>query len=77
MRLIKVDFSDPRDHFWDKTICGNPETVHGIVKTLVHSDDPKVDFPFLRDYGLSAQSFHPKLAGARAYANCFENTLQQ
>ncbi|MEU3228187.1 SGNH/GDSL hydrolase family protein [Streptomyces sp. NPDC006976] len=72
---IDARFTDPRDHFLNKGVCGSPETIHGIVKTLTDSDDPAVDWPFLRSYGLSAQSFHPKITGARLYANALEGSL--
>ncbi|WP_371792308.1 SGNH/GDSL hydrolase family protein [Streptomyces sp. NBC_01471] len=71
----RVWFSDPSSDFAGKGVCGDPEDVHGIVKTLTDSDDPKIDWPFLRNYGLSAQSFHPKIAGARLYANSLERTM--
>ncbi|WP_310727865.1 hypothetical protein, partial [Streptomyces sp. N2A] len=31
--------------------------------------------PLLGEYGLSAQSFHPKIGGARLYANVLERIL--
>lgn len=55
---------------------GIPEQIHGIVKTLTKSDEPKKDWPIIRNYGLSAQSFHPKIGGARLYANSLERTLR-
>lgn len=30
---------------------------------------------FRNQYGLSAQSFHPKIGGARLYANALEHTM--
>ncbi|MDI3101943.1 SGNH/GDSL hydrolase family protein [Streptomyces sp. AN-3] len=71
----KAWFSNPADDFAGKAVCGDPETVHGLVKTLVDSDDPVTDWPILKNYGLSAQSFHPKIAGARLYANSMEGTM--
>jgi hypothetical protein len=68
-------FSNPKQNFAGKAVCGNPESVHGIVKTLVDSDQPKLDYPVLENYGLSAQSFHPKIAGARLYADSLERTF--
>ncbi|MFH8409587.1 SGNH/GDSL hydrolase family protein [Streptomyces sp. NPDC018019] len=62
-------FSDPRDEFDGKTICGSPETVHGIVMTGRSKAD--ADLP-----NASMQSFHPKPAGARLYADSLEHTLQ-
>ncbi|MEV3854948.1 SGNH/GDSL hydrolase family protein [Streptomyces sp. NPDC050095] len=72
---IKAWFSNPTAEFAGKAVCGDPESVHGLVKTLVDSDDPVTDYPILKDYGLSAQSFHPKVAGARLYANSLERTM--
>ncbi|MFJ8199296.1 SGNH/GDSL hydrolase family protein [Streptomyces sp. NPDC096152] len=72
---IQVWFSNPKQNFAGKAVCGDPESVHGIVKTLVDSDEPKTDYPFLREYGLSAQSFHPKIGGARLYADSLERTF--
>ncbi len=68
-------FSNPKNDFAGKAVCGDPEQVHGIVKTLVDSDNPVRDWPVLRSYGLSAQSFHPKVGGARLYANSLERTM--
>ncbi|MFE5741319.1 SGNH/GDSL hydrolase family protein [Streptomyces celluloflavus] len=62
-------FSDPRDEFDGKTICGEPETVHGIVMTGRSKADEEAPNP-------SMQSFHPKPAGARLYADSLERTLQ-
>ncbi|MGW3130815.1 SGNH/GDSL hydrolase family protein [Streptomyces sp. NPDC001076] len=68
-------FSNPTNDFAGKGVCGNPEQVHGIVKTLTTSDNPALDWSLLNKYGLSAQSFHPKVGGARLYANSLERTM--
>ncbi|MDJ0345974.1 SGNH/GDSL hydrolase family protein [Streptomyces sp. H10-C2] len=70
----RVWFSDPQSDFAGKAVCGDPEQVHGLVKTLVDSDNPAKDWPVIRNYGVSAQSFHPKIEGARLYANSLERT---
>ncbi|MFD0417494.1 SGNH/GDSL hydrolase family protein [Streptomyces sp. NPDC127108] len=62
-------FSDPRDEFAGKAICGDPETVHGIVMFGRSQADNDPLAP-------SMQSFHPKPAGARLYADSLEHTLQ-
>ncbi|KOU19825.1 NocE [Streptomyces sp. WM6349] len=64
---VKAWFSDPTAAFKGQGICGSPETIHGIVtdKTPGDKDDLKP----------SAQSFHPKIAGARLYANSLQSTL--
>ncbi|MGW0704262.1 GDSL-type esterase/lipase family protein [Streptomyces sp. NPDC002867] len=72
---IDARFSDPTVNFEGKGVCGNPESIHGMVKTLTDSDNTVKDWPILKDYGLSAQSFHPKIAGARLYADAMEWTI--
>lgn len=80
---VQAWFSNPKENFSGKAVCGDPETVHGVVKTLVDSDEPLDDFPIIgkysrvitEKYGLSAQSFHPKIAGARLYADALEGTM--
>ncbi|MFE0253962.1 SGNH/GDSL hydrolase family protein [Streptomyces sp. NPDC059010] len=72
---IDAKFANPISKFSGKGICGDPESIHGIVTKLVDSDKPAVDWPILKDYGLSAQSFHPKIAGARLYADVLEASL--
>ncbi|MFI6469842.1 hypothetical protein ACIBL5_06190 [Streptomyces sp. NPDC050516] len=71
----QVWFSNPKTDFDGQGICGNPEQIHGLVKTLTKSDKPPLDWPFDGRYGLSAQSFHPKIGGARLYANSLERTM--
>ncbi|MES9523050.1 SGNH/GDSL hydrolase family protein [Streptomyces capoamus] len=73
---VDVRFTDPAKDFAGKGVCGDPEQVHGIVKTLVKSDNPSNDWHWLRNYGLSAQSFHPKIGGARLYADALERTMK-
>ncbi|WP_333736259.1 hypothetical protein [Streptomyces sp. IBSBF 2806] len=70
-----MQFSHPKSAFVNKGMCGDPEQSHGIVKTLVMSDDPIKDWPHIGKYGLSAQSFHPKTGGARLYADARERTM--
>ncbi|MER6478258.1 GDSL-type esterase/lipase family protein [Streptomyces filamentosus] len=72
---INARFSDPTWAFENKGVCGNPESIHGMVKTLTDSDNTLTDWPLLKAYGLSAQSFHPKISGARLYANAMEATI--
>ncbi|MEU9439465.1 GDSL-type esterase/lipase family protein [Streptomyces sp. NPDC048304] len=65
-----VVFADPRSEFQGKTVCGDPEDVNGIVKTgLSHADNTGV-----LEVGMA--SFHPKIAGARLYANVLERALK-
>ncbi|MFG2828361.1 hypothetical protein ACGFWI_12990 [Streptomyces sp. NPDC048434] len=66
----KSVFSDPRAAFAGKAICGDPESVHGIVMTGRSQADNDAPAP-------SMQSFHPKPAGARLYADSLESTLKR
>ncbi|MFE3187117.1 SGNH/GDSL hydrolase family protein [Streptomyces violascens] len=62
-------FFDPRDNFDGKAICGAPESIHGIVEQGREQADNDAPAP-------SMQSFHPKPAGARLYADTLEQTLR-
>ncbi|MFF4296436.1 NocE [Streptomyces vinaceus] len=73
---VKVWFSNPKEAFKGQAICGSPETVHGVVTDLVESDTPNIIDSGLVKLGSSAQSFHPKIAGARHYADALEQTLR-
>ncbi|MEV5240868.1 hypothetical protein AB0K89_17455 [Streptomyces cinnamoneus] len=72
----QVWFSDPEKEFAGQAVCGDPENVHGIVKTLTRSDNPLTDWPVIGRFGLSAQSFHPKIGGARRYADSLQKTME-
>ncbi|MFJ4147845.1 NocE [Streptomyces galbus] len=68
-------FSDPRDEFAGKAICGDPEDVHGIVLSG-HSKADNRDWNWLPgNVAPSMKSFHPKIAGAGLYARSLEHTL--
>ncbi|MFG2568196.1 SGNH/GDSL hydrolase family protein [Streptomyces sp. NPDC048567] len=61
-------FSDPRDEFDGEAICGDPETINGLVMTghsKADNDPPKP----------SMKSMHPKVSGTVHYAKAFEKTL--
>jgi hypothetical protein len=65
-----VVFADPRSEFDGRTVCGDPEDVNGIVKTgLSHADNSGI-----LEVGMA--SFHPKIDGARLYANVLERVLR-
>ncbi|WP_229924859.1 SGNH/GDSL hydrolase family protein [Streptomyces sulfonofaciens] len=69
-------FSDPRDEFAGKAICGDPEDVNGIVLSG-HSQADNRDWDWLPgNVAPSMKSFHPKIPGARLYADSLEHTLQ-
>ncbi|WP_369261024.1 SGNH/GDSL hydrolase family protein [Streptomyces sp. R35] len=68
-------FSDPRDEFAGKAICGDPEDVNGIVLSG-HSKADNRDWNWLPgNVAPSMKSFHPKIAGARLYADSLQNSL--
>jgi hypothetical protein len=66
-----VTFMDPREEFEGEGICGEPETVHGIIslqsKTPGESSSPTV--------AVSQQSFHPKPDGYFHYGNVLAHAL--
>ncbi|MGW3836348.1 SGNH/GDSL hydrolase family protein [Streptomyces microflavus] len=61
-------FADPRAAFAGQAICGDPETVHGIVLTGHSQAD---------DVGPSMKSFHPKVSGTAHYARAFQEALAE
>ncbi|UKL05858.1 MULTISPECIES: GDSL-type esterase/lipase family protein [unclassified Streptomyces] len=61
-------FVDPAPDFRSKAICGDPESIHGIVATDRSEGDNAAPEP-------SMKSFHPKISGARLYANALERAL--
>ena len=70
---IPTWFSDPRDEFDGKGICGDPATIHGIVTNTTAGDKPKN----LLQLPPSQQSFHPKISGATLYAASLNETLRR
>ncbi|UQI49729.1 GDSL-type esterase/lipase family protein (plasmid) [Streptomyces sp. HU2014] len=71
-----VVFADPRAEFTGKAICGNPESVNGLVLSG-HSQADNRDWKWLPgNIAPSMKSFHPKISGARLYANVLEQALR-
>jgi hypothetical protein len=68
-------FSDPRDEFAGKAICGDPEDVNGIVLTGHSKADNRGPSWLPGNPMPSMKSFHPKIAGAGLYASSLEHTL--
>ncbi|MFD8736693.1 SGNH/GDSL hydrolase family protein [Streptomyces sp. NPDC059618] len=66
-----VVFADPRTEFDGKTVCGDPEDVNGVVLNGRSQADNTGDL------SIGMASFHPKIPGARLYANVFERALGQ
>ncbi|MFI6597622.1 hypothetical protein ACIBHX_15305 [Nonomuraea sp. NPDC050536] len=65
-------FADPRGNFAGQGVCGDPETIHGVVLDKTPGDSPVADFPGAPT--ISSQSFHPKIPGAANYAGA-ENAI--
>ena len=59
--------ADPIQEFAGQAICGEPETVHGIVMDHVEGD---------HGAGPSAQSFHPKVSGTDRYRDALQEVLR-
>ncbi len=68
-------FSDPRDEFSGKAICGDPEDVNGVVLSGYSKADSRGPSWFPGNPNPSMKSFHPKIPGAGLYATAFEHTL--
>ncbi|MGW8886437.1 SGNH/GDSL hydrolase family protein [Streptomyces sp. NPDC055749] len=62
-------FVDPEPDFKGKAICGDPESINGIVLSGYSEADNDSPQP-------SMKSFHPKISGARLYANALERALK-
>lgn len=58
---IAVEFANPIPDFRGSAICGDPETIHGVVVNKTAGDDPSLKKP-------SQQSFHPKIDGTTLYS---------
>jgi hypothetical protein len=65
-------FMDPREEFKGRGICGDPESVHGIIS--VQSRTPGESSSLL-DTQVSQQSFHPKPDGYFLYGNVLADHL--
>jgi hypothetical protein len=68
-------FADPRTYFAGQAICGNPETIHGVVTDQTPGDTGKPVLPLPGMPAISNQSFHPTVAGATNYSNAANATL--
>lgn len=66
----KVWYSSPVDEFSGEAICGDPETIHGIVLDKTESDPGGLN-------PTSAQSFHPKISGTDHYRDALQATLRE
>ncbi|WP_392674047.1 SGNH/GDSL hydrolase family protein [Streptomyces sp. LN785] len=63
-------FADPREAFAGEAVCGDTETVNGIVLSGYAKADATPPQP-------SMKSFHPKVSGTAHYAEAFEDALAQ
>jgi lysophospholipase L1-like esterase len=66
-----VRYSDPRDEFDGKGVCGSPESVRGLVAGWNRTPGEQTD---VRP---SQQSFHPNIAGQALYADALNSTLRE
>ena len=66
---VPVWFSDPTDEFAGRGVCGNPESIHGLVFDKTPGDEPGLIPP------QSQQSFHPTNDGTTLYAASMNQTL--
>lgn len=73
---MQIKFSDPTADFNDKSVCGDPELIHGIVTALTPGDDPEFEY-WPGEGFVSAQGFHPKIEGATKYAEVAARTLRE
>lgn len=64
---VEAWFSNPIKHFAGKAICGDPETINGIVMDKTDGDEDNL-LP-------SMQSFHPKSSGTTLYAQSMNETI--
>lgn len=66
-----TQFADPRGDFAGKAICGDPESIHGVVVDKTPGDDPDIT-----NSPVSAQSFHPKVQGTTLYSDTLNRALR-
>ncbi|CRK60649.1 FIG00484733: hypothetical protein [Alloactinosynnema sp. L-07] len=65
-----VTFGDPRSAFAGKGVCGDPESIHGIIAPWNRTGgEETLPLP-------SQQSMHPKIEGAQLFANVYTSTLR-
>lgn len=60
---------------WSAPAARDPGTKPGEQPDAVGQSRPALDYPIISNYALSAQSFHPKIGGARFYADSLERTF--
>ncbi|MFE9747176.1 GDSL-type esterase/lipase family protein [Saccharothrix saharensis] len=68
---VHVGFSDPRDEFTGKGVCGSPESIRNIVGPWNRTPGEK---PLAEP---SQQSFHPNTDGQVLYAASLDSTLRE
>jgi len=78
---LVAEFANPNgpSYFAGKAVCGDPETVNGVIKDLTPGESGKLPQWLPEDwnqFGASNQSFHPKIAGAAIYARVMQDTVR-
>ncbi|CAK7286814.1 hypothetical protein SGPA1_41074 [Streptomyces misionensis JCM 4497] len=53
---VDVGYANPQAFFYGKAVCGDPESIHGIVTDLTDSEEPKIDWPFFNSVSLHSRS---------------------
>jgi hypothetical protein len=72
-------FANPIAKFAGKAVCGDPETINGVVLNLTPGEKgPLPDWLPVgwNKYGASQQSFHPKIEGAGIYAEVMNDVVR-
>ncbi|MFI6759320.1 SGNH/GDSL hydrolase family protein [Micromonospora sp. NPDC050417] len=64
---VQVWFGNPIARFAGKAVCGDPETVNGVIAEQTPGEKPSPT---------SQQSFHPKISGAGIYADVMNDVTR-
>jgi hypothetical protein len=76
---IAAWFANPIGRFAGKGICGDPETIHGLVLTLLPGENgPLPDWlpESWNKFGKSIETCHPKIEGATIYAEVMNDVTR-
>ena len=68
---IAVEIGAPIGDFMGRGVCGDPESINGVVMNRTDGDPP-----VSQEFPASAQSFHPKIDGTTLYANAAVRALR-
>ncbi|MFE5539412.1 GDSL-type esterase/lipase family protein [Streptomyces sp. NPDC056519] len=65
-----IAMADPRTDLQGKGVCGDPESIHGVILGKTEGEDPD-------KMGPSQQSFHPNRRGTPLFADALNRTLRK